>query len=168
MLKERAFGLTGKQGAHGEDVKEFYFYPDATPSHSYLRYLYKYPQAEYPYRWLVDEAARRTRLDPDVNLFDAGLFQDNRYWDVEVRYAKAGPDEIHVRILASNRGPEEADLVVPQYLVLGRFRRQAQASRHREGGRSQVGGARGTFQPRYLLLVWTPGGGIVVYRERDQ
>jgi hypothetical protein len=110
MLKERAFGLTGKQGAHGEDVKEFYFYPDATPSHSYLRYLYKYPQAEYPYRWLVDEAARRTRLDPDVNLFDAGLFQDNRYWDVEVRYAKAGPDEIHVRILASNRGPEEASL----------------------------------------------------------
>jgi hypothetical protein len=110
MLKERAFGLTGKQGAHGEDVKEFYFYPDATPSHSYLRYLYKYPQTEYPYRWLVDEAARRTRLDPDVNLIEAGLFQDNRYWDVEVRYAKAGPDEIHVRILASNRGPEEAGL----------------------------------------------------------
>lgn len=110
MLKERAFGLTGKQGVHGEDVKEFYFYLDATPSHSYLRYLYKYPQAEYPYHWLVEEAARRTRNEPDVNLFESGLFADNRYWDVEVVYAKAGPDEIHVRITASNRGPEAASL----------------------------------------------------------
>lgn len=110
ILKERAFGLTGPQGVHGEDVKEFYFYLDATPAHSYLRYLYKYPQAEYPYRWLVEEAARRTRNDPDVNLFQSGSFDDSRYWDVEVLYAKAGPDEIHVRVVASNRGPQAASL----------------------------------------------------------
>ncbi|MHB8534316.1 MAG: MGH1-like glycoside hydrolase domain-containing protein [Sulfuricaulis sp.] len=110
ILKERAFGLTGNQGVHGEDVKEVYFYLDATPSHSFLRYLYKYPQGEYPYRWLVEEAARRTRLGPDVDLFQAGLFKENRYWDVEVQYAKAGPEEIHVRIVAANRGPDAADL----------------------------------------------------------
>ncbi|MBI3575718.1 MAG: glucosidase, partial [Gammaproteobacteria bacterium] len=110
ILKERAFGVTGNQGIHGEDVKEFYFYLDATPSHSYLRYLYKYPQAEYPYQWLVEEAARRTRDDATARLLDAGVFNDSRYWDVEVRYAKAGLDEIHVRIVASNRGPEEASL----------------------------------------------------------
>ncbi len=110
ILKERAFGLTGDQGVHGEDVNEFYYYLDATPSHSLLHYLYKYPQGEYPYGWLVQEAARRTRRDPDVDLFQAGLFKDNRYWDVDVQYAKAGPDEIHVRITVSNRGPEEAVL----------------------------------------------------------
>jgi len=110
ILKERAFGLTGDQGVHGEDVKEFYFYLDATPSHGFLRYLYKYPQVEYPYRWLVEEAARRSRSDPDVTLFQAGLFNENRYWDVEVLYAKAGTDEIHIRIVASNRGPDEASL----------------------------------------------------------
>ena len=110
ILKERAFGLTGNQGVHGEDVKEFYFYLDATPSHSYLRYLHKYPQLEYPYRWLIEEDARRTRNDPPVTLIEAGLFNDSRYWDVEVQYAKAGPDEIHVRIVVANRGPEEARL----------------------------------------------------------
>ncbi len=110
ILKERAFGLTGDQGVHGEDVKEFYFYVDATPSHSFLRYLYKYPQGEYPYRWLVEEAAQRTRRDPDVTLLQSGSFDENRYWDVEVLYAKAGTDEIHVRIVASNRGPDEASL----------------------------------------------------------
>lgn len=114
ILKERAFGLTGNQGNHGEDVKEAYFYLDATPSHSSLRYLYKYPQAEYPYRWLVEENARRGRNDPPFSLIDTGVFAENRYWDVEVRYAKAGPDEIHVRILVSNRGPERATLhVIP-------------------------------------------------------
>jgi mannosylglycerate hydrolase MGH1-like protein len=106
ILKERAFGLTGNQGNHGEDVKEYYFYLDATPSHSYLRYLYKYPQAEYPYRWLVEENGRRGREQPPFNLLDTGVFNEGRYWDVEVRYAKASPDEIHIRILASNRGPE--------------------------------------------------------------
>ena len=115
ILKERAFGLTGNQGNHGEDVKEYYFYLDATPSHSYMRYLYKYPQAEYPYRRLVEENACRSRQDPPFNLLDTGVFRDNRYWDVEVRYAKASPDEIHIRIIFANRGPESAALhVLPQ------------------------------------------------------
>lgn len=115
IIKERAFGLTGNQGNHGEDVKEYYFYLDATPSHSYLRYLYKYPQAEYPYAWLVEENRRRGRFDPPFNLLDTGVFNDNRYWDVEVRYAKAGPEEIHIQVIAANRGPEEANLhLLPQ------------------------------------------------------
>jgi hypothetical protein len=110
ILKERAFGLTGNQGNHGEDVKEYYFYLDATPSHSHLRYLYKYPQAEYPYGWLVEENARRGRQDPPFGLLDTGVFRDGRYWDVEVQYAKAGTDEVHARLLAHNRGPEAATL----------------------------------------------------------
>ena len=100
ILKERAFGLTGNQGNHGEDVKEYYFYLDATPSHSYLRYLYKYPQAEYPYTRLVEENRRRGRLDPPCSLLDTGAFHENRYWDIEVRYAKRSPEEIHANILA--------------------------------------------------------------------
>ncbi len=110
ILKERAFGLTGEQGNHGEDVKECYFYCDATPSHSWLRYLYKYLQTEYPYADLVAENARRGHDRPSYNLIDSGAFKDDRYWDVEVSYAKAGPEEIHVRITASNRGTEPARL----------------------------------------------------------
>ncbi len=110
ILKERLFGLGGNQGNHGEDVKECYFHLDATPTHSWLRYLYKYPQAEFPYRWLVAENARRTRADPPVTLDDAGAFEGNRYWDVEVRYAKAGPERLHIRLFAANRGPEPATI----------------------------------------------------------
>jgi hypothetical protein len=110
ILKERAFGLTGNQGNRAEDVKEYYFYLDATPSHSYLRYLYKYPQARFPYEDLVEENARRTRHDAPYNLLDTGALADDRAWDVEVRYAKASPDEIHVRVIAENCGPEEAEL----------------------------------------------------------
>ena len=110
ILKERAFGLTGNQGNHGEDVKEYYFYLDATPSHSFLRYLYKYPQAEYPYAQLVAENAQRGRDKPSFDLLDTGVFKDSRYWDVEVCYAKSMPDEIHIRITAANRGPDEASL----------------------------------------------------------
>jgi len=110
ILKERAFGLTGNQGNHGEDVKEYYFYLDATPSHSYLRYLYKYPQAKYPYARLIEENRRRGRLDPPCSLLDTGAFHENRYWDVEVHYAKRSAEEIHASILAYNSGPEEAAL----------------------------------------------------------
>ena len=91
-LKERAFGLTSRQGNHGEDVKECYFYRDATPSHAYLRYLYKYPQAPFPYARLIEENARRGRTDPPFGLIDTGVFADNRYWDLEVFYAKATPE----------------------------------------------------------------------------
>lgn len=112
ILKERAFGLTGNQGNHGEDVKEYYFYDDATPSHSYLKYLYKYPQAAYPYGELVEENARRGRDRPPFSLLDSGVFAENRYWDVQVEYAKTGVDDVLIRISASNRGPEPASLHV--------------------------------------------------------
>lgn len=110
ILKERAFGLTGNEGNHGEDVKECYFYTDATPSHSFLRYRYKYPQRAFPYNQLVQENARRTRDDPPFGLIDSGAFADDRYWDVEVSYAKAAAGQVHIRISADNRGPEPAVL----------------------------------------------------------
>jgi hypothetical protein len=110
ILKERAFGLTGAQGNRGEDVKEYYFYVDATPTHSLLRYLYKYPHRAFPYAALVEENARRTRNEPPFNLIDTGVFGESRYFDVEVTYAKAAPDETHIRVVAANRGPEQAEL----------------------------------------------------------
>jgi hypothetical protein len=108
ILKERMFGLTGNQGNHGEDAKEYWFYLDATPSHSWMRYLYKYPQQAYPYARLVEENRRRSRQDPPFTLVDTGVFDDGRYFDVETRYAKASPDEIHIRVIATNRGPRAA------------------------------------------------------------
>lgn len=110
LLKERLFGLTGNQGNHGEDVKECYFHLDATPTHSWLRFLYKYPQRAFPYDWLLAENARRARDAPPASLLDSGIFSEDRYWDVEVRYAKLTPERIHIRLLATNRGPEPADL----------------------------------------------------------
>ncbi|MFI5385092.1 MAG: glucosidase [Fimbriimonadales bacterium] len=110
ILKERLFGLTGSQGNHGEDVKELYYYLDSTPTHSYMRMLYKYPQGEYPYSELVAENQRRGKLDPEYELLDTGLFDENRYWDVEIEYAKADPEDILIQITAHNRGPAEATL----------------------------------------------------------
>ncbi len=110
ILKERLFGLTNREGNHGEDVKEYYFYLDATPTNSYLKCLYKYPQAEFPYAKLVAENGRRTRKDPEYELMDTGVFAENRYFDVFVEYAKAGPEDILARITAWNRGPEAAPL----------------------------------------------------------
>src|SRR3984893_7957391 len=110
ILKERLFGLTGNQGNHGEDVKECYFYLDSTPTHSYMRMLYKYPQAEFPYRWLVEENGRRGRTQPEVELLGTGVFEGNRYFDVFVEYAKADVEDILVKITAFNRGPEPAPL----------------------------------------------------------
>src|SRR5580698_5273729 len=88
ILKERLFGLTGNEGNHGEDVKEYYFYLDSTPTHSYMKFLYKYPQAEYPYKWLVDENKRRGKADAEFELMDTGVFADDRYFDVFFEYAK--------------------------------------------------------------------------------
>ena len=110
ILKERLFGLTNSEGNHGEDVKEYYFYLDSTPTHSYMKYLYKYPQAAYPYSNLVETNRRRGRLDMEYELLDTGVFQDSRYFDVFVEYAKSGPEDILVRITAINRGPDAADL----------------------------------------------------------
>ena len=112
IIKERVFGLTGNQGNRGEDVKEYYFYRDATPSHSYLRYLYKYPQSAFPYQRIVEENLSRDRLQPPFNLLDSGALDDGRYWDVEVFYTKATPDEIHIRIHAHNRGADTAELTL--------------------------------------------------------
>ncbi|MEW8332351.1 MAG: glucosidase [Candidatus Thiodiazotropha sp.] len=115
ILKERAFGLTGNQGNRGEDVKEYYFYSDALPSHSWLRYLYKYPQGAYPYQQLVAENASRSRHDPPFNLLDSGLFDEQRYWDVDVCYAKASPGRIAIRITLNNRSDEDAEIdLLPQ------------------------------------------------------
>ena len=124
ILKERPFGLTNSEGNHGEDVKEYWFYLDSTPTHSYMKYLYKYPHAEYPYRQLIEENRRRTIEDPEYELLDTGIFAESRYFDVFIEYAKAGPEDILVEITVENRGPEAAThrpaahRLVPQHLVV--------------------------------------------------
>ncbi len=110
ILKERIFGLTGSEGNHGEDVKEYYFYLDSTPTHSYMKYLYKYPQSEFPYARLVEENRQRGKNAQEFELIDTGVFNENRYFDIFVEYAKASPDDILIRIEAINRGPEAAEL----------------------------------------------------------
>jgi len=110
ILKERLFGLTNSEGNHGEDVKEYYFYLDSTPTHSYMKYLYKYPQAAFPYSDLVETNRRRTRNDFEYELIDTGVFKDDRYFDVFVDYAKASPEDVLVQITVHNRGPEAADI----------------------------------------------------------
>src|ERR1700730_10317102 len=116
ILKERLFGLAGPEGNHGEDVKECYFYLDSTPTHSYLKALYKYPQAEFPYAWLVDENRRRGRNQPEFELLDTGVFEQDRYFDVFAEYAKADTDDILIRLSVVNRGPENATLhVLPNF-----------------------------------------------------
>jgi len=110
IVKERLFGLTGQEGNHGEDVKELYYYLDSTPTHSYMKYLYKYPQAEFPYGALVEENRRRGRAGREYELLDTGIFDGDRYFDVFVEYAKAGIEDICIRIEVANRGPEAADL----------------------------------------------------------
>jgi hypothetical protein len=110
ILKERLFGLTNSEGNHGEDVKEYYFYLDSTPTHSYMKYLYKYPQQEFPYRDLVEKNRSRSREDLEYELLDTGVFDTDRYFDVFVEYAKADPDDMLVRITVHNRGPETAEL----------------------------------------------------------
>ncbi len=115
ILKERLFGLTNSEGNHGEDVKELYYYLDATPTHSYMKMLYKYPQRPFPYGQLVEENHRRGKDQPELELLDTGLFDDDRYFDIFVEYAKASEDDLLTRVTIHNRGPEDADLhVLPQ------------------------------------------------------
>src|SRR6188508_1163897 len=108
MLKERMFGLTNSEGNHGEDVKEYYFYLDSTPTHSYAKMLYKYPQAAFPYGDLLETNKRRSKLDPEYELLDTGIFDGDRYFDVFVEYAKNEPEDILIQITLCNRGPEPA------------------------------------------------------------
>ena len=140
ILKERLFGLSGQQGNHGEDVKELYWFLDATPTHSYLRALYKYPQGPFPYDDLVAENARRTRSDPEYELLDTGAFDEDRYFDVEVEYAKAQPEDIVIRITATNHGPDPARLVVVPTLW---FRNTWSWGRHKTRPRLRDGGTAG-------------------------
>jgi Glycosyl hydrolase family 63 C-terminal domain len=110
ILKERLFGLTGHEGNHGEDVKECYFYLDSTPTHSWMRFLYKYPQAAFPYDQLVEENRKRGRNQPEFELIDTGVFNENRYFDVSVEYAKATSEDMLIRLTVANRGPEAAEI----------------------------------------------------------
>jgi len=110
ILKERLFGLTNGEGNHGEDVKEYYFYLDSTPTHSYMKYLYKYPQREFPYSDLVNASRGRGRNDFEYELLDTGVFNDNRYFDVFVEYAKNAPEDLLIKISVHNRGPEDAEI----------------------------------------------------------
>lgn len=112
ILKERLYGLANEEGNHGEDVKELYYHLDATPSHSYLKFLYKYPQAAFPYQRLIDESKKRGRHDAEFEVIDTGVFDEDRYFDIEVEYAKATPTDLLMRITAHNRGPEPAELHV--------------------------------------------------------
>ena len=145
ILKERLFGLTNSEGNHGEDVKEYYFYIDSTPTHSYMKYLYKYPQREFPYRDLVETNRGRSREELEYELLDTGIFDDDRYFDVFVEYAKAGSGRHtysdHRSQSRTGNGPPSgaADALVPEYLVVGRqqwqtfacVRRHQASSRHR-------------------------------------
>ena len=110
ILKERLFGLTNSEANHGEDVKEYYFYVDSTPTHSYMKYVYKYPHREFPYRDLVEKNRGRSREDFEYELLDTGVFDDERYFDVFVEYAKESPEDILIRVSVHNRGPEAARL----------------------------------------------------------
>ena len=112
ILKERLFGLTGPEGNHGEDVKECYFYLDSSPTHSYLKALYKYPQAAFPYDQLVRENRRRGLHLPEYELVDTGVFETDRYFDVFAEYAKQNPNDIHIRITVSNRANESAEMAL--------------------------------------------------------
>ncbi len=151
ILKERLFGLTNNEGNHGEDVKEYYFYLDSTPTHSYMKYLYKYPQAAYPYDDLVKTNAGRKRTDFEYELLDTGIFDDDRYFDVFVEYAKASPEDLLIEITITNRGPEPATLhVLPtiwfrnvwSWDQSNRGSSVAEADRGRRHGRRLAPGAR--------------------------
>ena len=123
ILKERMFGLTGPEGNHGEDVKEYWWFVDGLPSHAWLRWRYHYPQAAYPYQQLIDENARRSREEPEYELLDTGVFADDRFWAVEVTYAKVSPTEVLVSITVENRGPDEATIdVLPTLWFRNRWR----------------------------------------------
>src|SRR5262245_29525235 len=130
ILKERLFGLANEEGNHGEDVKALYYHLDATPTHSYLKFLYKYPQMRFPYERLVEENRRRGRHDPEFELLDTGVFDGDRYFDVFVEYAKVGPRDILMRVTAHNRGPDAAELhVLPTVWFRNSWRWETDAAR---------------------------------------
>src|SRR6201993_3843819 len=152
ILKERIFGLTGNEGNHGEDVKEYYFYLDSTPTHSYMKCLYKYPQAPFPYTQLVEENRRRDKHSPEFELMDTGVFSENRYFDVLVEYAKGSPEDILVRISVTNHGPERAGI---HLLPTIWFRNTGPGKSRRERG---LYCAKNTAQLRWSTRIWDVAG----------
>ncbi len=168
ILKERLFGLSGPEGNHGEDVKEEYFYQDGTPSHSYMRMLYRYPQLPFPYACLVDEARRRSRADPEFELSDTGIFDQSRYFDVTVEYAKSDPDDILVRVTVENAGPDAAPIVVLPILW---FRnRWSWQSSERPSLRAADGGSqavRADEPDLGSMLLWAEDADELIFTEND-
>jgi hypothetical protein len=163
ILKERMFGLTGNEGNHGEDVKECYYYLDSTPTHSYMKMLYKYPQAEFPYERLVEENRRRGKDAPEHELIDTGIFDEDRYFDVVVEYAKAGPEDVLMRVTAHNRGPDAAELhIVPHVWFRNTWSFGLTASKPelRAGGGSAgprlIEGSHAELGQRWLYCAGTP------------
>ena len=154
ILKERLFGLTNGQGNHGEDVKEYYFYLDGVPSHAYMRMLYKYPQVEYPYAWLVEESRRRSRAEPEFELVDAigAELRQGRYFDVFVEFAKADHEDILCRVTAVNRGPDPAELhILPHAWFRNTW---SWAHDPRRGELRAVGAGQVSVQHRHLGKWW--------------
>jgi len=163
ILKERLFGLTGNEGNHGEDVKEYYFYLDSTPTHSYMKFLYKYPQSEFPYTWLVEENRRRSKRDPEFELMDTGVFDQDYYFDVFVEYAKANAEDILITITAHNRGPEKAELhILPTLWFRNIWRWNDQAAKPSLArvlvpqDAAVVEASHETYGKRWLLCAGTP------------
>ena len=169
ILKERLFGLTNSEANHGEDVKELYYYLDATPTHSYLKMLYKYPHAAFPYADLVNENGRRGYDQPEYELIDTGLLDEDRYFDVVVEYAKAGVDDVVMKVSVTNRGPEAAELtVIPQASFRNVWSWVEDAERPEMAlveRRRGVGDARQTARPAAVLR---RRGRTAVHREPDQ
>ena len=175
ILKERMFGLTGAQANHGEDVKEYWWYLDAVPSHAWNRWRYHYPQAAFPYADLIAENGRRGKFDPEYELLDTGVFDDDRYWIVEVDYVKADADDLIMVVRVTNAGPDAddaaraADGLVPQHVELGPRRAQARAC-----ARGPTAPSRSTTRScGELELLAGAGAGRhgadgAVLRERDQ
>ena len=169
ILKERLFGLTNSEANHGEDVKEYYFYLDSTPTHSYMKYLYKYPQREFPYRDLVETNRGRSREEFEYELLDTGVFDDDRYFDVFVEYAKEGPEDVLIRITVHNRGPEAARLRVLPTLWFRNTWSWGEDDRKpslREAGPGAIQASHHELGEYWLSLRRSPGA--AVHREREQ
>jgi hypothetical protein len=170
ILKERLFGLTNSEGNHGEDVKEYYFYLDSTPTHSYAKMLYKYPQREYPYTAIVAANRSRSRHEFEYELLDTGIFDDDRYWDVFVEYAKADPEDVLIRITVANRGPDEATIhVLPHLWFRNTWWNHAGATKPSLGARPSqrlpiVEASHETLGPRFL---YCESGGELLFTDNE-
>ena len=170
ILKERMFGLSGPQGNHGEDVKEYWWYLDGTPTHSWQTWRYHYPQREFPYEDLVERTADGSRTEPEYELVDTGIFDEGRYWVVTVDYAKAGPHDLLMRITVENAGPDEATLhVLPTLWYRNTwswgYPGQTRPELHADG---QPGGRGSPRDPAALALVGDGDAAAAVLRQRDQ